>query len=91
MNYIDEEYLTLFSNTGEINVSVFFKDFTGQVSDKKMQPNEISKLLDSKTGRFITKLYFDGWPFSINSIKIDMVKNKLIITAKKIEGYDYNL
>jgi hypothetical protein len=69
-----EEYLALFSKTGDINVSVKFEDFEGIVADQKMQPSEITKLINHRTGKFLTRLRFDDWPFDIYQLQIDLVE-----------------
>lgn len=78
-----KEYLTLFSNTGNIDVSVRFKDHDGSVSNVSMEATELSKLVDPESGEFLKAMSFDEWPFEILKYEVDPVRNRLIITAKK--------
>lgn len=89
MDNQQDEYLALFSNTGDISVSVKFKDFEGIIADQKMEPIEIDKLIDHRTGKFLTRLTFDGWPFEVYLHQLDLVKKRLVIMARKVKDYDY--
>jgi hypothetical protein len=74
------EYLELFSQEGDIEVEVKFKN-KKHISKVKMSPYEISKIV-SQNGEFITKMEFDGYFFEIYKYEIDPVKKKLIIKAQ---------
>jgi hypothetical protein len=78
------EYLALFSDQGPIKVQVKLKDFDGFISDMFMAPGEVDRLISKETGKFITKMTFDEWPFEVYKYEIDPINNLLTIKAKKI-------
>jgi len=73
------EYLSLFSNQGEFKVQVIFKSSDSCVSDSKMNPDEILKLIDQTTGQFYEKIYFDDHLHNIYKYEIDPSKHSLKI------------
>ena len=75
------DYCGLFSDEGEISVEVYFKNFKGKVRTSKMSAEEITKLIDPKTGQFYTEMDFDGWHFFIYGIEINPISKKLKIRA----------
>lgn len=75
------DYCGLFSNEGEFLVEVYFKNFEGQVNTFNMRAEEITKLIDPKTGQFYTEMDFDGWHFFIYGIEINPISKKLKIRA----------
>lgn len=79
MKYI--EYLEVFSNQGPIKVSVNFKDSKASIASRKMQPGEISKLIDPNMGDFYREMRFDDWLATINKVVLCLEKNTLVIYA----------
>jgi len=80
------EYLILFSNTGNIDVEVKFKDHQGSVANVKMTTDEIVKLIDPRSHEFYTEMKFDDWLFEICKYQIDPLNRKITIMARKKRG-----
>lgn len=79
------EYLSLFSNQGDCQVQVRFKDGDGCVANLAMMASEISNLVDPSTGSFYGKMYFDDHLFDIYKYEIDPTKMTLLIKARRAE------
>ena len=77
------EYLMLFSNNGNININVKFKDHKGSVAKLTMTSDEIVKLINPSNGEFYTEMRFDDWLFEIYKYQIDPLKKKLTIMVRK--------
>ena len=77
------EYLTLFSNQGNMKVHVQFKNQEGSVATQMMSPQEISALISNDRNGFHTHMTFDEHPFVICKYEIDPAKNQLLIVAKR--------
>lgn len=82
------EYLCLFSNSGNIKVSVKFKDHCGFIAYRQMRASEIKKLVSPKGKGFLTEMTFDDWPCEVYQYEIDPIANKLTIFARKVAGHD---
>ncbi len=83
MNY--PEYLSMFGNTGDYKVKVQFKKLDISVADQTMTAVEINNLIDSRTGEFFSKMYFDDHLFSIDKYTIDLIKKCLVISARPLK------
>ena len=79
------EYLSLFSNQGDYQVQVRFKDNDGCVARQAMMADEITNLVDPRTGAFYGKMYLDDHLFEINKYEIDPTKMTLLIKARRAE------
>ena len=79
------EFLTIFSNEGNIEVEVKFKDTQSQIVKQRMSPDEIIKLIDYSNNNFYTKMTFDEHLFEVYKYQIDPIKKKFIIMARKIK------
>ena len=77
------EYLLLFSNSGETKVQVKFKDFDGFVATQTMAPTEIVRLVSQENGKFLKTMTFDERPFEIYKYEIDPIRNALTIRVRK--------
>ncbi len=75
------EYLSLFSNQGNIEVRVNLKGSNGIVSTRKMTPSEISCLITEDGESFVKNLTIDEWPVEVQKYEINPSKNTLIIHA----------
>lgn len=82
---ITPEFLDLFPSDGSVDVIVKFKINNGSVTNRKMMPEDIMKLLSHDMRTFHQSMTFDGHLFSINKIEIDIKKNKLKIYAEPIQ------
>ncbi len=80
------EYLCLFSREGNIEVKVKIKDFNGTVINRRMQAEEITKLISEYTKEFITKMTFDEWTFEVYKYQIDPIKKRLTIYARQFRS-----
>jgi hypothetical protein len=78
----ETEYLTLFSRTGELQVHVKFKDFSGTVASLRMSPEEILKLISPIDGQFLSKMSFDEWSFEVYKYEIDPLNKVVTIHAR---------
>ena len=78
---MEPEYLLMFSNTGGITIQVRFKNFDGSISNQKMHPQEISKLVNSDGDGFISKMRFDDYLFDIEKIDISILKKRIVVYA----------
>ena len=77
------EYLELFSRTGELQVQVKFKNYSGTVASLRMNPEDISKLISPVDNQFFSRMFFDDWPFEIYKYEIDPIKKILTIRARE--------
>lgn len=75
------EYLSLFSNQGNIEVRVNLKGSNGIVNTRKMTPSEISCLITEDGESFVKNLTIDEWPVEVQKYEINPSKNTLIIHA----------
>lgn len=71
------EFCILFSKEGDFDVEV-----NTSISPRKMNADEIIKLIDPYTGVFYTKMTFDDYPREVSKYQIDPVKRKIKITVK---------
>lgn len=76
------EYLLLFSQSGSVDVRVEFEGHGAQMPNRKMAPSEIAALVADGGTRFVDRMTFDDWPFSISKYEIDPANNRLTIFAK---------
>ena len=77
------EYLILFSRKGNFEVEVKFKNENYQVIKLKMDPEEITKLINKEKNEFYTEMYFDEYLFEIYKYQIDPIKKKITIFARE--------
>ena len=87
---IDIEYLLLFGDEGNIELSVDFKTEKGEpnptIINKRIRIYELEKLIDPNTGEFYKQMYFDERLHEILKIEIDPKNNRIIIkTGDRIE------
>ena len=75
------EFCTIFNDEGDMSIEVKFKSFDGKVRSFRMQPEEITKLINPLTNEFFTEMIFDDWLFPIRKIEIDPKKKKIVIRA----------
>lgn len=78
----ENEYLELFSKTGNIKVQVEFKNFSGSVTSLRMNAEDILKLISPIDGQFISRMSFDEWPFEVHKYEINPLENMLTIHAR---------
>jgi hypothetical protein len=76
------EFLSIFSNHGDYQVNVKFKDSDASISSQTMIVDEINKLIDLSTGIFFEKMYFDDHLFTIHKYEIDPIGKIIKITTK---------
>lgn len=79
MNY--PEYLSLFSDAGEFEVSVEFKG-DGFMPSRRATAAEIMQLLDVETGAFRTAMTFDEHLYEIYKYNIDPIKSKITLSVR---------
>lgn len=72
---MEQEYLTLFSNTGNIKVQVFFNGSDSTIQEQKLEASEIRKLVNYDGKSFISKMRFDGYLAEIKKIDIRLPEN----------------
>jgi len=77
-----KEYLLTFSETGTIKVRVKFEQSDPWIAERRMQPQEISSLIDPTTGDFLTVMTFDGNPFELTRIDLSLTRKTLTIHAR---------
>jgi len=77
------EYLMLFSNDGDFDISVKFKDHPGSITNKKMTADEIVNLIHPHNRNFYTEMRFDDWLFEIYKYQIDPINKKITIMTRK--------
>ncbi len=74
-----QEYLELFSNHGDIKVTVKFKNTKAFIAPQSMFAEEVQKLITNDG--FQTQLRFDDHPFDIQKYEINPNTKTLVITA----------
>ncbi len=82
------EFLSIFSNTGDFQVRVKLIKYEiagAGVANQTMTAAETIKLIDSRTGTFFDKMFFDDHLLSIDKFKFDLIKKRIEITAKPID------
>jgi hypothetical protein len=78
----EPEYLTLFSNTGDIKVKVVFKDSGASIKEQTIKPDEIRKLVSPDGKNFITKMRFDDHLAEIEKIDMLVAKKWVVLHAR---------
>lgn len=79
---MEPEYLTLFSNIGSIVVRVRFKNSDGSISERRMHPTEIQKLIHENQGFFLSRIYFDERLMELEKIEISVPDNRVVLHAR---------
>lgn len=79
-----KEYLDLFSNQGNLQVRVKFKNHPGTIADQTMSPIELGKLLCPDSNSIIQKMTFDEHPFEIIKYEINPKKSLMTIHAQPL-------
>ena len=79
---ISREYLELFSRDGEIDVHVKFKNWSGTIGSRRMNPPDIINLLSPEDGQILSTMSFDDASFEIYKYQIDPIKKTLTIYAR---------
>lgn len=82
---MEPEYLMFFSNTGSITVRVRFKNFNGSISEQRMHPNELQKLINDNHDGFISHMYFDDHLMELEKIEISILENRVVLHARPLE------
>lgn len=78
------EYLSLFSGQGEYKVQVHFKGSDSRVANSAMMASEVNCLINSETGTFYTKMYFDDHLFDVYKYEIDPARRTLEIKVMSV-------
>jgi len=78
-----KEYYLTFSNKGSIKVRVKFEKSTAQLADMRMQPQNITALIDPETGDFITAMTFDDHLFELTRVDLSLARKTLTIHARQ--------
>lgn len=76
------EYLVMFSNEGEVEVSVKLDGIAGRISSRRMRADEVTKLISPDGCGFVSSLTVDEWPVVVKKYEVDPINGKLIIHAK---------
>ncbi len=79
-----KEYLTLFSNTGNIKVVVKFKDQSGSIASQIMQAEEFKHFISDDRQEFMKSLTFDEHPFEVAKYEIEPIKNRLTLHVRRV-------
>ena len=77
------EYLDLFSNQGEFLVKVSFEDRDISIRHLKCNASELISLINPSNGIFFECMGFDGHPYKIGHININLINRKITIKAIK--------
>lgn len=78
-----KEYLLTFSETGTIKVRVKFEQSNPWIAERRMQPQEISSLIDPQTGDFLTAMTFDDCLFELTKVDLSLARKTLTIHARQ--------
>lgn len=78
-----KEYLLTFSETGTIKVRVKFEQSNPWIAERRMQPQEISSLIDPQTGDFLTAMTFDDCLFELTRVDLSLARKTLTIHARQ--------
>lgn len=78
-----KEYLLTFSETGTIKVRVKFEQTNPWIAERRMQPQEISSLIDHETGDFLTAMTFDDCLFELTRVDLSLTRKTLTIYARQ--------
>lgn len=76
------EYLSLFSQTGDVNVCVRFEGHDGYMPERWMSAQEVVALVAPDGAGFHQRMTFDEWEFIITRYEIDPVQRRLTIVAR---------
>ena len=76
---MEPEYLSLFSDTGNITVEVRFRSFDGSIREKRMQPTEIGKLVQPDQDGFVSHIYFDEHRMKLERIEILVDQRRMVL------------
>ena len=82
---MEQEYLELFSNTGNIIIQVRFKDSESSVSEQKMDAGEVQKLISPDKKYFISKMRFDNHLAEIEKIELFASTNRVVLHARLLK------
>mgnify|MGYP000738786592 CR=1 FL=1 len=80
---IEREYLDLFSQDGELDVHVKFKDWSGTIASRRMNPTDLIKLISPEDGQILSKMTFDNASFEVYKYQIDPLRKILTIYARR--------
>lgn len=78
-----KEYFLTFSETGTIKVRVKFEQSTAWIAERKMQPQDITALIDPETGDFLTAMTFDDCLFELTRVDRSLTRKTLTIYARQ--------
>lgn len=76
------EYLMLLEDSGDVKVTVKFKDNSLSISDFSISWQNVARFLDPESGRPYSSMTFDEHPFEIERYEVNPWKNTVTIFTK---------
>ncbi|AZG13242.1 hypothetical protein [Cupriavidus pauculus] len=80
------EYLSLFANEGDYDVTVSFRDKCQVVAKRQTTASEFLQIVSEANGGFRDRMTFDEWPFEIYKYQIDLANRHITLYARRLEG-----